>query len=51
MDVYWSVERCGWVPCQGPAEPPATTWTVEAEALQVGDLPQQRSDEPVPVER
>ena len=51
MDVYWSIEHCGWVPCTGPAEPQATTWLVpQPEARPVPDLPQQRLDEQVPAE-
>lgn len=53
MDVYWSIERCGWVPCTGSPDPLATTWpvTAEPEAPPVPEVPQQRSDAQVPAER
>ncbi len=53
MDVYWSIEHCGWVPCRGPADPLATTWPVEAEpeAAPVAEVPQQRVDTAVPADR
>jgi hypothetical protein len=54
MDVYWSIERCGWVPCRAPADPLATPWSVAAapapEPEPVPDLPHQRPTGPVPVE-
>ena len=55
MDVYWSIERCGWVPSRGPAEPLATAWSMAAppvpEPGPVPDLPLPRSEQPVPAER
>ena len=55
MDVYWSIERCGWVPCKGPADPLATPWSLAAEPAiapgPVPDMPLQRTDSAVPVER
>lgn len=55
MDVYWSIERCGWVPCRGPADPLATPWSVAAEPEDepgpVPDLPLQRDVPQVAAER
>jgi hypothetical protein len=53
VDVYWSIERCGWVPCRGPADPVATTWPLEAEpeVATIPELPQQRSDAKAPADR
>ena len=53
MDVYWSVERCGWVPSRGPQDPLATPWSLpdtEAEPGPVPDLPLQRAEQPAAVE-
>ena len=54
MDVYWSIERCGWVPCRGPVDPLATPWGLAAtpapEPDPVPDLPHQRAVRPAPVE-
>ena len=45
MDVYWSIERCRWVPSRPPQDPLATPWSV-AQAPEdrrpVPDLPLQR---------
>ena len=56
MDVYWSIERCGWVPSRGPQDPLATPWSLaaapEPEAVPVPDLPVQRETAPgVPASR
>jgi hypothetical protein len=47
-DMYWSIERCGWVPCHGRHEAQATTWDAPEDDLPV--LPQQRVVEPAPAE-
>ena len=53
MDVYWSIERCGWVPCHGAVEPVATTWERDESRspAPVPELPRQRADQQVPAER
>lgn len=54
MDVYWSIERCGWVPCRGPQDPLATPWSVpsaEPAPGPVPDLPHQRAVEPMAAEQ
>ena len=49
MDVYWSIERCGWVPSRGPQDPLATPWSLASEPEQAPapDLPHQRVREAV----
>jgi hypothetical protein len=46
MDMYWSVERCGWEPCpqEASAVTPWTGWLV-AEPDAAPELPQQRTGE------
>lgn len=52
MDVYWSIERCGWVPCRGPRDSLGTPWwrverepEREPEPGPAPDVPLQRADE------
>jgi hypothetical protein len=47
-DMYWSIERCGWAPCQGERAVSLTPW--DAEETPAPPLPQQRLDEPAPVD-
>ena len=45
MDVYWSIERCCWVPSRAPQDPLATPWSVASapeDRRPVAELPLQR---------
>ena len=53
MDVYWSIERCGWAPCHGRHDALATPWSVRDDEPDLGpvpDLPLQRDAAPAPAE-
>jgi hypothetical protein len=53
MDVYWSIERCGWVPCDGRHDLIGTAWSVrdeDPEPVPAPDLPLQREAAPAPAE-
>jgi hypothetical protein len=43
MDVYWSIDVCGWVRCPAPPDALATPWA--------RDEPQPQRLEPVPEQR
>ena len=57
MDMYWSIDRCGWAPCEGRHDVVATPWSVrddepddQPEVDVVPDLPRPREAAPARVE-
>jgi hypothetical protein len=51
VDVYWSVQQCGWVPCPARPDPLTTPWSVRPPADRCVDVGHLRSPWGTPVLR